>query len=62
MSNEEILEEIYFDVRKNNVLDEFSDEVNKVIKSTNQRTLYDIVSEIYYNFISKGLIKNQSNS
>jgi len=57
MSNEEILEEIYTEVRQNNVLDEFSEEVNKVVKSTNQRTLYDIVGEIYYNFIKKGLIK-----
>jgi len=60
MSNEEILEEIYTEVRQNNVLDEFSEEVNKVVKSTNQRTLYDIVSEIYYNFIKKGLIKGSN--
>ena len=60
MSNEEILEEIYTEVRENNVLDEFSEEVNKAIKSTNQKTLYDIVGEIYYNFIKKGLIKESN--
>ena len=48
---EEILEEIYLSVRQNNVLDEFTEEVNKISKSTNQRNLYDIVNEIYFKFI-----------
>jgi len=57
MSNEEILEEIYITVRNNNVLDQFSEEVNKAFKSTNQKTLYDVVNEIYYKYINQGIIK-----
>lgn len=57
MTNEEILEEIYFVVRQNNVLDSFSDQVNRIMKFGEKKTMYEIVNEVYYKFIREGLIK-----
>lgn len=55
MTNEEILEEIYFQVHKSGIINEFINEVNKLLKLTKQ-TLYEIVNKVYYEFVSKGLI------
>jgi hypothetical protein len=55
MTNEEILEEIYFQVHKSGIFNEFINEVNKLLKLTKQ-TLYEIVNKVYYEFVSKGLI------
>ena len=57
MTNEEILEEIYFVVRQNNVLDSFSDQVNHLLKFGDKKPLYEIVNDVYYKFIDEGLIK-----
>lgn len=57
MTNEEILEEIYSVVRQNNVLDSFSDQVNRIMKFGEKKTMYEIVNEVYYKFIREGLIK-----
>lgn len=57
MSNEEILEEIYSTVRENNVLDSFSEQVNKIMKFGEKKPLYDIVNEVYHKFLKEGLIK-----
>ena len=57
MTNEEILEEIYFVVRQNNVLDSFSDQVNHLFKFGEKKNMYEIVNEVYYKFITEGLIK-----
>lgn len=57
MTNEEILEEIYCVVRQNNVLDSFSDQVNRIMKFGEKKTMYEIVNEVYYKFIREGLIK-----
>jgi len=60
MSNEEILEEIYTTVRENNLLEEFSEEVNKTLSKTGQKNIYEVVNEIYYRFISEGILKESN--
>lgn len=57
MSNEEILEEIYTVVRDNNVLDSFSEQVNRLLKFGEKKPLYEIVNDVYYKFLKEGLIK-----
>lgn len=57
MSNEEILEEIYSTVRENNMLDSFSEQVNKLMKFGEKKPLYEIVNDVYYKFLKEGLIK-----
>lgn len=57
MTNEEILEEIYSSVHQHDVLDEFSNEVNHLMKFGEKKTIYEIVSDVYYSFIKKGIIK-----
>jgi hypothetical protein len=55
MSNEEILEEIYGDAHKCGVFNEFIDEVNKMLKTSNS-TIYEITEQVYHEFKQKGLI------
>jgi len=57
MTNEDILEEIYFVVRQNDVLDSFSEQVNRLLKFGDKKTIYEIVNEVYYKFVNEGLIK-----
>jgi len=57
MTNEEILEEIYSVVRKNNALDSFSNEVTNLVKFGEKKHLYDIVNDVYYKFLREGIIK-----
>jgi len=57
MTNEEILEEIYSIVRKNNALDLFSNEVTKLSKFGDKKPLYEIVNDVYYKFLREGIIK-----
>jgi hypothetical protein len=57
MTNEDILEEIYFVVRQNDVLDSFSEQVNRLLKFGEKKHLYEVVNEVYYKFIKEGLIK-----
>lgn len=57
MSNEEIIEEIYTVVHQNNVLDDFSEQVNHLFKFGEKKPLYDIVNDVYNNFVKQGLIK-----
>lgn len=57
MTNEDILEEIYFVVRQNDVLDSFSEQVNRLLKFGDKKTIYEIVNEVYYKFVDEGLIK-----
>lgn len=60
MSNEEILEEIYFVVHKHNLLDVFTNEVNRVKNIEGKKTIYEVVNDVYHNFVSEGVIKDYS--
>lgn len=55
MTNEEILEEIYVQVHISGLFNEFTNEVNRLLKLT-KLTIYEIVNKVYYEFVSKGLI------
>ena len=55
MTNEEILEEIYVQVHISGLFNEFTNEVNRLLKLT-KLTIYEIVNKVYYDFVSKGLI------
>ena len=57
MTNEEILEEIYTIVRNNDVLDKFAEQVNSSLKFGEKKRIYDIVNDVYYQFVKEGLIK-----
>lgn len=60
MSNEEILEEIYFEVHRHDLLDVFTNEVNRIKKTENKKTIYEIVTDVYHNFLKEGIIKDYS--
>lgn len=57
MTNEEILEEMYTVVHQNKVLEMFTEKVNLAMKFGDKKPMYEIVSQIYYEFLKQGLIK-----
>lgn len=57
MSNEEILEEIYISTHNSGCFDMFNQEVNNLIKTEPNKTMYDIVTDLYHRYVNDGLIK-----
>lgn len=51
MSNEEILEEIYFEIHKLGLFTEFSDKVNSLLKLDSKASQYDIVQKLYQEMV-----------
>jgi hypothetical protein len=56
MTNEEIIEELYWSAHRANVFTEFSSKVNDVTKINPSRDKIDVVEEVYREFRSNGLI------
>lgn len=56
MSNEEILEELYYLADNSGVFKQFSESVNLLLTKTNF-TLYEAVTKVHLDFVESGLIK-----
>lgn len=60
MTNEEIVEEIYWSAHNSGLFDEFSSKVNNRLKSLDMSKNIErinVVEEVYYEFVKSGLIK-----
>ncbi len=56
MTNEEIVEELYWSAHRANVFTEFSVKVNDISKLNPSRDKIDIVEEVYREFRLNGMI------
>jgi hypothetical protein len=56
MTNEELIEEIYWTAHQYGVIDTFRDEVYNRLKTTTNRDNIVVVEEVYYEYIQNGLI------
>lgn len=59
MTNEEIIEELYWSAHNNGIFKEFSEKVHIRLKSLEMNKNIDkinIVEEVYYEFVNNGLI------
>lgn len=58
MSNEEILEEIYHEIHKLGIFQEFCEIVEKIQKKDVKKSHYEIVENVYHDLITNGKIKS----
>jgi hypothetical protein len=56
MTNEELIEEIYWTAHQHGVIDTFRDEVCVRLKNTTNNNSILVIEEVYYEYIKNGLI------
>jgi len=56
MTNEELIEEIYWTAYQYGVIDTFRDEVCVRLKNTTNNNSILVIEEVYYEYIKNGLI------
>lgn len=57
MTNEEYVEEMYHIAHNYGVMEEFQNEVKKELNFKPTVNRYDVIHEVFYKFVSEGLIE-----
>lgn len=61
MTNEELIEEIYWTAHQCGVIETFRNEVYNRLKTTSNNSNVVVIEEVYYEYIQKGLIEVSGN-
>jgi len=61
MTNEEIIEELYWSAHRAGVFDEFRGEIGKITKNNPKTSMIDAAEQVYRRFRQEGLIRDGRN-
>lgn len=59
MSNEKHIEEMYYFAHISGVFREFSNEVNRIKNNTPEINFYEVVEDVFNEFVNEGLIETE---